>query len=58
MTHGSNQCFECGLPDPYDGQGDGIGSCVCARCPDCGWAPGLCVAHPDDDWSDEPGPSA
>lgn len=25
-------CVECGLPDPYDGQGDGIGSCECPRC--------------------------
>jgi hypothetical protein len=28
-------CVECGLPDPYHGDGDGIGSCDCPRC-DCG----------------------
>ncbi|MET9303209.1 hypothetical protein ABZX66_28200 [Micromonospora aurantiaca] len=30
-------CDVCGLPDPYRGQGDGIGSCDCPRC-DCGAA--------------------
>jgi hypothetical protein len=43
-------CVVCGLPDSYHGQGDGIGSCDCARC-DCGAASGsdFCVC-PDDDW--------
>ena len=30
-------CDVCGLPDPYAGQGDGIGSCDCPRC-ECGEA--------------------
>jgi hypothetical protein len=30
-------CDVCGMPDPYRGQGDGIGSCDCPRC-DCGAA--------------------
>jgi hypothetical protein len=34
-------CPRCGLPDPYCGQGDAIGSCDCPRC-DC------CAAGPDD----------
>jgi hypothetical protein len=25
----SNRCGDCGLPDPYNGDGDGIGSCRC-----------------------------
>lgn len=25
-------CDVCGLPDPYRGTGDGIGSCDCPRC--------------------------
>jgi hypothetical protein len=29
-------CVECGLVDPYDGDGDGIGSCMCPRCDGCG----------------------
>lgn len=29
-------CPECNLPDPYGGEGDGIGSCDCPRCPACG----------------------
>lgn len=35
-------CLLCGLPDPYDGQGDGIGSCDCSRCDDCGAGPEQC----------------
>lgn len=31
--------MECGLPDPYNGGGDGIGSCECPRCECCGGAP-------------------
>lgn len=31
------RCDVCGLPDPYRGHGDGIGSCDCPRC-DCGTA--------------------
>ena len=30
-------CDVCNLPDPYHGQGDGIGSCDCPRC-ECGAA--------------------
>ena len=44
------ECDVCGLPDPYDGGGDGIGSCECPRC-DGGEAAAssvLCVCPPDD----------
>jgi len=49
------RCDVCMLPDPYNGQGDGIGSCECPRC-DCGTAAGsaLCGCPPDDDWGDYP----
>jgi hypothetical protein len=42
-------CDVCGLPDPYRGQGDGIGSCDCPRC-GCGSAAGsqFCTCLPDD----------
>jgi len=43
-------CDICGLPDTYYGQGDGIGSCDCARC-DCGvavWS-ALCTCPPEDE---------
>ncbi|MEU7904139.1 hypothetical protein [Actinoplanes sp. NPDC049118] len=56
-------CFDCGLPDTYDGQGDGIGSCECPRCERCGSGPG-CDCRWDDDnfacpcgggcWDDRP----
>jgi len=53
-------CFDCGLPDPYQGRGDGIGSCECPRCQECGappegcdcaWTEDLCdcCGDPDDD---------
>jgi hypothetical protein len=45
----NRQCDVCMLPDPYNGQGDGIGSCDCPRC-DCGtplWS-ALCTCPPDD----------
>lgn len=48
-------CDVCGLPDPYNGTGDGIGSCDCPRC-ECGTAAHsvLCTCPPDDYWdSDE-----
>lgn len=41
-TRRVDRCFECDLPDPHNGQGDGIGSCMCPRCESCGWAPGVC----------------
>lgn len=43
-------CDVCGLPDPYRGRGDGVGSCDCPRC-DCGAARGsfLCGC-PSDEW--------
>lgn len=50
------RCFECGLPDPYDGAGDGIGSCECLRCEDCGGPPGVCNCsddYPHPDWPDD-----
>lgn len=42
-----HRCFECGMPDPYNGHGDGIGSCMCPRCDQCGWAPGVCNCSDD-----------
>jgi hypothetical protein len=42
-------CDVCGLPDPYNGTGDGIGSCDCSRC-DCGaamWSV-FCSCPPDE----------
>lgn len=45
------RCDVCDLPDPYHGQGDGIGSCGCPRC-DGGeaahWS-SLCTCPPDDE---------
>ena len=56
-------CDVCGLPDPYNGNGDGIGSCDCPRCDHgCGVAAmsGLCSGPDDDDpdagWDDGPTP--
>lgn len=46
----STDCDVCGLPDIYDGQGDGIGSCECPRC-DGGEAAAdsvLCICPPGD----------
>lgn len=54
----SAQCDSCGLPDPYSGGGDGVGSCDCERCP-CGLAPcdPACACDEDDDdypdWPDD-----
>lgn len=43
-------CDVCGLPDPYAGQGDGIGSCDCPTC-QCGSAVGSdsCTCPTEDD---------
>jgi len=47
-------CFECGLPDLHNGDGDGIGSCDCTRCEDCGSGPGCeCDWAREDDWPDD-----
>lgn len=54
----TDQCFDCGLPDPYDGAGDGIGSCDCRRCEVCGWAPGVCSCEEYDPYEDEYEPVA
>lgn len=46
------QCDVCHLPDPYNGRGDGIGSCGCPRCDgNCGVADGsaLCGCPSEDD---------
>ncbi|SCL16415.1 hypothetical protein GA0074692_0024 [Micromonospora pallida] len=43
------RCDVCGLPDPYAGQGDGIGSCDCPRCDHgCGVARGSYLCSGDD----------
>lgn len=57
-----SECWECNLPDPYGGDGDGIGSCRCPRAA-CGCSPtdvelDLC-RHGDDelpDWPDDDPP--
>lgn len=56
-------CDVCDLPDPYDGAGDGIGSCECPR-GDCGypdWSV-FCTCPTDDDgpacWDPAPGGGA
>jgi len=46
-------CFDCNLPDPYNGAGDGIGSCDCPRCDRCGAAPGGCSHDDTYDLDDE-----
>lgn len=48
-------CMDCGLPDPYHGAGDGIGSCDCCRCEYCAGPPGLCSCEEDDlpPWPDD-----
>ena len=39
-------CHNCGLPDPYRGQGDSYGSCDCPRCTyGCGAGPGDCDCY-------------
>lgn len=40
-------CPNCGLTDPYRGQGDGIGSCDCPRCDCCRAAPDECYCDQD-----------
>jgi len=43
-------CDVCGLPDPYRGAGDGIGSCDCPRCDGGEAAAHSCFCDcPDDD---------
>lgn len=53
----SNRCWDCRLPDPYNGQGDGIGSCECPRCEQCGGPPLQCDCRDYDeyqpDWGDD-----
>jgi hypothetical protein len=51
---GSWTCFECGLPDIHHGDGDGIGSCMCLRCEQCGGPPGICNCPDADDEQDWP----
>ena len=47
-------CLRCGLPDPYQGQGDGFGSCECSRCDCCRAAPEECDCSQDwDGYEDE-----
>lgn len=44
-------CPQCGLPDSYRGDGDGIGSCDCSRCDCCGAGPDDCCCRRV--WGDE-----
>jgi hypothetical protein len=48
-------CMDCGMYDPYDGDGDGIGSCDCPRCEWCGGPPGMGCCPEDElpDWPDD-----
>jgi hypothetical protein len=49
-------CLECDLPDPYNGEGDGIGSCECPRCEWCHGPPLECECESEDafpDWPDD-----
>lgn len=46
-------CPECNLIDPYNGDGDGIGSCDCSRCDGCGEVSVFCDC--DDYWDDRDG---
>lgn len=49
------ECVNCGLPDMYEGGGDGIGSCDCSRCEWCGAAPLRCDCRArDDGYEDDP----
>jgi hypothetical protein len=49
------RCLECDLPDPYDGAGDGIGSCECPRCEWCDGPPLVCECETEqaEDWPEE-----
>lgn len=50
------ECDICGLPDPYAGTGDGLGSCDCQRCRGgeaAAWS-ALCTCPPDDEYDDWP----
>lgn len=48
-------CLQCGLPDLYDGDGDGYGSCACLPCEDCGAPPLTCDCRFDNgDFPDRP----
>jgi len=52
------ECDVCNMPDPYAGQGDGIGSCGCLRCDGGEAALGsvFCNCPPaGEDWPDEDG---
>lgn len=48
----SVRCFDCGLPDYYAGQGDGIGSCDCPRCDECGAGPLECDCAAESSYAD------
>jgi hypothetical protein len=43
-------CADCGLYDTYAGDGDGIGSCDCPRCEECGAPPQECDCDREDCW--------
>jgi len=43
-------CPECNLPDPYNGHGDGVGSCDCPRNECCGQQSYFCTCASDDDY--------
>lgn len=58
-----SECDVCLMPDPYNGEGDGVGSCGCPRC-DCGYpaGSGFCTCPTEDDgpacWTASPDGSA
>ena len=46
-------CWRCGLPDWDGGQGDGVRTCSCPRCKDCGGPPLVCDCALDTWWDDD-----
>lgn len=61
IARGISVCDVCDLPDPYNGQGDGIGSCGCPPCDGGEAAAGsqFCTCPTEDDgpacWAPAPG---
>ena len=54
VSRAVHRCPECDLPDYGSGAGDGIGSCDCPHCRDCGQVDAWCTCPPDDyPWGNE-----